>query len=182
MILYEIRNNQNNFVYVGITRSSSIKRRWAGHRHSAKKKINTPLYCAINKYGIENFTIFCVAIFDNEEDLKNAECCLVNKYKKEKVSYNILDGGQSYFPIVNKEAWKQKLREKRKGKQPALGMKHTEDNKKLFSMCGKLRWDLHGRYPKNIVTLDFYEANKKYGISKTHFYRLRKQAKSSELC
>jgi hypothetical protein len=72
------------------------------------------------------------------------------------------------------------LKEKRKGRKPALGMKHTEDNKKKFGEFGKMRWDIYGRYPDDVINYSFNEAKEKYGISKTHYYRLRKLGGSNE--
>ena len=60
-------------------------------------------------------------------------------------------------------------------------MKHTEENKKKFGEFGKLRWDKYGRYPDTVVNLSFIEANKQHGISKTHYYRLRKLANTSDV-
>jgi len=53
-------------------------------------------------------------------------------------------------------------------------MKHTEENKKFFGECGRLRWDKYGRYPAEVTAMSFKEANEKYGISKTHYYRMRR--------
>ena len=182
MILYEIRNDINNKVYVGITRRNTLKARWACHKHSAKSNTDTPLYRAMRKYGIDQFYIKEIKRLATEQELLLAEKDLIAFYRQQSNCYNILDGGESYFPITDKEAWKNKLKEKRKGKKPALGMKHTEENKKLFSLCGKARWDKYGRYPDNVTDLGFTKANKKYGISKTHYYRLKKLARSSDSC
>ena len=128
--------------------------------------------------GIEKFSIHEISRHDNEESLLAAEKEKIAFYREKGICLNILDGGTSYFPIKDKEAWKTKLKEKRKGKTPALGMKHSEENKEFFSVCGKLRWDIHGRYP-DTSSLSFKDAKAKYGISKTHYYRKRRE--SSEL-
>lgn len=170
MYLYEITNTVTPDVYVGIARKS-VRSRWAAHK-SAAKKYNWPLYSAMNKYGADKFKLTIIGNFSTEADLLAAERERVAFHRKHNRCLNILDGGESYFPIKNKEAWKEKLKEKRAGRTPALGMKHSEENKKLFSECGKKRWDIHGRYP-DISNLSFSEAHKKYGISKTHYYRKR---------
>lgn len=92
--------------------------------------------------------------------------------------YNILDGGTSYFPIKDKEEWLRKMKVGRIGKTPALGMKHTEENKKLFSKVSREYWDSQYTYDRSeIIKLSFKEAKLKFGISKTHYYRIRNLSK-----
>lgn len=173
MKLYEIRNSENDAVYVGITRNSLV-RRMASHRFSAKSK-HTPLYCAMRKHGFDKFRIELIYEFEIESEMLKAEKDRIAFYRNIGVKcYNVLDGGESYFPIKDWEAHKAILREKRKGRQPALGMKHTDENKKKFSEFGKARWDKYGRYPEDIILLSFKDAKEKYGISRTHYYRLAK--------
>jgi group I intron endonuclease len=180
MHLYEIRNTVNTKVYVGITRTT-VKQRWASHKHSSKQA-HSLLYNAMRKHGLNNFYIVAVKTLTTEEDLLQAEKDLIAVYKDLGLSYNILDGGESYFPIVDKEAWKAKLRVKRVGRTPALGMRHTEENKKKFSAMTLEYYLTHRQYfPEDLVNLSFKEAHLKYGISKTHFYRLLKRVKSNEL-
>lgn len=181
MYLYEIRNKINSAVYVGITRSS-LKQRWRGHLYSARSNKKSILYDAMRSIGEEHFYILEIKSFDTEADLLQSEKDLI-KYHREfsEKCYNILDGGESYFPIYDWETHKAKLRIARAGRKPALGMKHTEENKKAFGEFGKLRWDLYGRYPDDVVNYSFKEASAKFGISKTHYYRLRKLAENNEL-
>lgn len=181
MRLYEIRNSINDAVYVGITRNS-LEQRFRSHKHAVKRGDMTPLYCMMRKYGFDKFEILLVSCFQFEADLLNAEKSLIKAYRDAgKKCLNVLDGGESYFPIKDWEEWKNKLKEGRKGRKPALGMKHSEENKKTFSECGKRRWDIYGRYPGEVVQFGFTEANKLFGISKTHYYRLRKLAQNNEL-
>lgn len=177
MKLYEIRNSENDAVYVGVTRNT-LANRYRSHKHSSKTA-HTPLYCAMRKYGFDKFSIELVYEFETEDEMLKAEKDRIAFYRQIGIKcYNILDGGESYFPIKNWESYRAVLREKRKGRKPALGMKHTDENKKLFSECGKARWDKYGRYPDEIILLSFKDAKEKYGISKTHYYRL---AKSNDL-
>lgn len=179
MILYEIRNSINDKVYVGITRTS-LDQRYRSHKYSSKS-VHTPLYCAIRKHGIENFIMTPIELFDNTKDLEEAEFNKIAEYRMQGILlYNILDGGASYFPIKDMESHKAVLREKRKGRKPALGMKHSDENKKLFSKCGKARWDKYGRYPKDCIQLSANQAKEKYGISHTHYYRLKKLAVNND--
>ena len=54
--IYKITNKINQKSYVGKT-INSIEERWNEHKRDYKKFPERPLYRAINKYGIENFTI-----------------------------------------------------------------------------------------------------------------------------
>jgi group I intron endonuclease len=179
MILYEIRNTINDKVYVGITRTS-LNMRYRGHKYSSKSEM-TPLYCAIRKYGIDKFKMEPIGFYENTKDLEEAEYNKIAEYRLQGIElYNTLDGGASYFPIKDLDEWKTKLSIARQGRTPALGMKHSENNKKLFSICGKARWDKYGRYPNDVINLSFKEATEKYGISRTHYYRLKKLATTND--
>lgn len=54
--IYKITNKINNKMYIGKT-VNSIEERWKEHQRSYWRFPERPLYRAINKYGIENFTI-----------------------------------------------------------------------------------------------------------------------------
>ena len=179
--LYYIISPSTNGIYVGITKLG-IKKRFYSHLASAKSGTKTKLYCAMRKYN--DFCIVSIESFISRE-----ECCLneqlhISDLKDRGIKvYNLTSGGEIGFSVEHPftlEEWKDKLKKARVGKKPALGMKHTEENKKIFSECGKRRWDIYGRYPENeIINLSFKEANEKYGISRTHYYRL-KRARTNE--
>lgn len=176
MFLYQIRNVVSGTRYYGIT--VNVKQRWAVHKSAAKyERYKSPLCNAMQSYGIDAFVI---EVLDEgpDEQIAQKEIDLISS---DPDCYNLHLGGHIGFDVTTKkpeevEAWKEKLRKARAGRKPALGMKHTEDNKKLFGMHGKRRWDMHGRYPDDVLDYSFIEANKKFGISKTHYYRLRKAA------
>jgi len=95
---------------------------------------------------------------------------------------NLAPGGEGGFVVQDKDQWIKKLSKARKGGKPALGMAHTEDNKKLFSKLSREYWSTNKVYANDdIVKLSFKDAHKLYGISKTHYYRLLKRAKINEL-
>ncbi len=170
--VYKIINTQNNKIYFGITRTS-LQKRFSSHIYSSKSK-NTPLYAAIRKYGLDKFSIIPILYCDSWEYACELEKGLIKTHTN---IYNLASGGEGGFCIPNIEAWKKKLSIKRIGRRPALGMKHSQENKSYFSGCGKRRWDIYGRYDKDqILKLGFTEANKEYGISKTHYYRLRNKS------
>lgn len=174
--LYKITNKISGTVYFGIT--NNMRQRWYVHKHCYRSGYKTPLYDAMRSYGIDNFLIEVIEEAEDKEYIANREIEMIANTPK---TYNLHRGGHIGFDIRTKgesEAaeWIAKLTKARQGKKPALGMKHSEENKKLFGEYGKLRWDIYGRYPKEVLDYGFAEANKKFGISKTHYYRLRKAA------
>lgn len=175
--LYRIESTATHKVYYGITRTS-LRQRWASHCFASKAN-KAALYNAMRKYGVDVFSITLVWDFDSVEDCCFSEQEMIRTSKGN--NYNMHRGGTIGFSMRDKEEdeylqWKLNLSEVRQGRKPALGMKHTEENKKIFGEYGKLRWDIHGRYPEDVLNYPFAEAHRKYGISKTHYYRLRKQS------
>lgn len=95
---------------------------------------------------------------------------------------------QSDFMTTQKEqdsetfaAWKDKLSIARKGRTPSLGMKHTDENKQLASEVSNKYWDTQETFTRDsekvkaILALSHREAKKTFGISTTHYYRLKKR-------
>ena len=181
MYLYKITNTVNGHVYIGITRTA-INVRWKSHVYSARHNIKSALYDAMRSYGIDKFIIECIKEFDSEQDLLQAEKDTIAYYRQlHGKTYNILNGGASYFPIKDMEAHKANLRERRKGRKPALGKKHSDENKKLFSDVSKAYWATQDTFDEvEIAKLSFKEAHEQYGISKTHYYRLRNRVRNNE--
>lgn len=99
-IIYKITNKINGKVYIGLT-TVPLKIRWNGHKTSARKAMrgekNHPLYNAMSKYGIENFTIEEIAKTDNFVELGNLEREYIKKYNSTNrdFGYNITRGGES---------------------------------------------------------------------------------------
>ena len=174
--LYYITSTETDTYYIGITKNPAS--RWRSHKYNAKKGTKTPLYDAMRSYGIETFSMSVIKEFEYVNDCCLAEVQEIKSAKEQnKKIYNLALGGFSGNVItdpVQKERWKAKLKEKRVGRKPALGMKHSEENKKLFGDFGRLRWDIHGRYPEEVINYSFKEASTRFGISKTHYYRLKK--------
>ena len=175
--LHLITNTVNGKLYYGMT--VNTKHRIATHCSRARNGSMTPLHCAIRKYGWDKFTFSIVQTFETKKLVQQAEINAIAKNTRP--NYNLHPGGEGGFSMLTKSAeeileWRRKQRESRKGKTPALGMKHTDETKAICGAYGKLRWDKYGRYPKEeILKLGFTEANKKFKISKTHYYRLKKE-------
>lgn len=184
MYLYKILNTVSGSVYIGITRTT-IYQRYAAHKSSAKRGVKTPLYDAMRSYGIDKFIISVIAEYTTDEDLLFAEKSTIAMLRESGIHvYNILDGGESYFPIKDKEDWKRKLSKARQGRTPAKGMKHTEENKAYFANVANEYWKENKVYPddliETIINMRCVDAMREYGISKTHFYRLRKGSRTDK--
>ena len=67
MGIYKIENLVNGKIYIG--QSINIERRWQGHRKGIKSRVDKekPLYRAMNKYGIENFSFEVLEECEEEE-------------------------------------------------------------------------------------------------------------------
>lgn len=171
--IYYLVSPSTDWYYIGMT-SNAIQKRLTQHKSSARCGVKSPLYNCMRKY--DDFLIVL-----KDEFLTHEECCdkeieLISQAKLlEHKILNLAAGGEGGFVVSDIENWKEKLREKRRGKKPALGMTHTDENKKLFSEVSKKYWSTQDTYiPKEICKLSFKEANKIFGISKTHYYRLKR--------
>lgn len=87
MYLYEIKNNINGKIYIGIHSTNNLNDGYFGS--------GTVLRKAINKYGKENFTKTIIAFYDNIDDLIADEKKIVDEhFIKNKNTYNIELGGR----------------------------------------------------------------------------------------
>lgn len=179
MYVYLITNKISGNVYIGITRAS-LNKRWKSHVRSAiVENAKSKLYDAMRSYGVENFSIAVLEEVDSEEEMLSKEKYYIAYYRNLHGStYNILDGGKSYFPIVDKKDWKNKLKKARVGRKPALGMKHSSENRALFKKVSDEYWETQDTLMKkneDITAIPFREATKLYGVSKTHYYRMKRE-------
>lgn len=93
--IYKIENKVNGKVYVG--QSIAIKIRWQQHKYEAQTgEKQAPLYLALRKYGIENFS-FEVLEECPQELLNEKEIFWIAHYKSNDrdFGYNVLAGGQN---------------------------------------------------------------------------------------
>lgn len=182
--LYHIINTKSQTYYIGKTKNT-LTRRMVSHRCSANRGKKSPLYDAMRRYGIDKFIIVLVCAFECNEECCEAEIKAIADARNngDKI-YNLSCGGDGGFVITNpiqKEQWREKLKKARQGRKPALGIIHSEENIRLFSEVSKKYWDTQNTYPiEDIISLSHLEAKKKYGISTTHYYRLRNRHKTDE--
>ena len=177
--VYKLTNKVNHKYYIGFT--NSVAKRMVSHKYASRSGRKSKFYSIVRKYGFDSFDLTVLFESEDRDKALNREIELIDL--EDSMCLNLSLGGEGGFVVPEEQrgAWKGKLSAKREGRKPSLGMKHTDDNKKLFGEFGKLRWDIYGRYPKEVLDYSFKESSNKFGISKTHYYRLLKQAKSSDL-
>jgi len=163
--IYLVTNKVNNKKYVGFT-IQTIRRRWkshiwmamSGYKHSSSSNIY--FYNAIRKYGPENFIIEQIYESEDINHTKNVmENFFILKYNTFwncEEGYNSTLGGEGTIGYkrtpeqiekIRKRTTGRKLSPKRieemrqymKGNKYALGMKHSDETKKIISEKGKGR-------------------------------------------
>lgn len=207
---YLITNNVNQKVYIGITINPKERwqRHQSNARNEASiRGKGTYLYNAIRKYGIKNFTFEVVKEFQEKLDCCTYEVDTIIFFRENNIdNYNLHDGGNlghamspkhpkweqwklalSKNSLANskdtiaRKAWINKLKKRRKGRKPSLGMKHTNEAKKYASEVSNRYWDTQDTFTRDInkvakiLKLSHKEAKKQFGISTTHYYRLKKR-------
>ena len=176
--VYKIVNKVNGKYYIGMTKQTLIKR-FSQHKQNAKMGKNTYLYNAIRKYGNDNFEIELLLECSNKEECCNLEIEYISKNKN---GYNLAPGGEGGFVVQDIKSWKCKLKESRKDKTPFLGKTHSEEAKKKCSEASKLYWDSQQTYSwEDIKKYSYKEAKEKFGISTTHYYRLKNKSEEKPL-
>ena len=94
--IYKITNKINGKVYIG--QSVDIERRWKEHRqrpfNSNSKQYESPLYRAIRKHGLDNFT-FQVVEEGLPSELNDKETYWINYYDSYSNGYNLTLGGDT---------------------------------------------------------------------------------------
>lgn len=89
--IYKITNKINGKIYIG--QSKNVERRWREHLRS---KDNTPIHCALRKYGPENFNFEILAECDKDE-LNRLEQFYIQEYDcMSPRGYNLTPGGKCY--------------------------------------------------------------------------------------
>lgn len=168
--VYKIVNDFNDKYYIGYT--NNLKQRWNAHRYFHTRR-KSKLYNYMKKYGFDSFTMHVVKSFTVREEALEFEISLIDL--QDALCLNLAKGGEGGFvvPEDKMEEWRIKLRTSRKGRKPALGMRHTDDNKRFFSECSRRKVSKYEGI--DFKTMTFPQARDAYGISKTHFHRLRKK-------
>ena len=92
--IYKITNTINDKMYIGKT-ERTISVRWREHKKNIKNLSHLPLYRALDKYGVENFTIEEIEQCNNLL-LDEREIFWIAFYKSDKkdIGYNCTSGGE----------------------------------------------------------------------------------------
>lgn len=94
--IYKIQNLINGKIYIG--QSVHIKARFNQHKNEAKNGNTRPLYNAIRKYGVENFS-FEVIEECSKEKLNEREIYWIKKYDSFHNGYNLTPGGSEPYKV-----------------------------------------------------------------------------------
>lgn len=136
-IVYKITNTINTKVYIGIT--DNLEQRWQQHKKDAKSKLSRPLYRAMKKYGIDNFTITPICSTLTREDLGTVEQQLIAEHNTMTPNgYNLTSGGERSWAFS--EDTKKKISNTKKGMVGTFtGQSHTEETRQKISNTMKKR-------------------------------------------
>lgn len=92
--IYKITNNINGKIYIGKT-NFTIEKRWKEHCSDYKRETfqKRPLYLAMKKYGIENFSIEEIEQIETPELAVEREKYWIEYFGSFKNGYNVTIGG-----------------------------------------------------------------------------------------
>lgn len=128
--VYRITNLKNGKFYIGKT--SDVQGRWLKHQSVARLK--TPgdysyLHRAINKYGIENFTIEIIQDYASELEALAGETHYISVLgaQNRSVGYNLTAGGDGL------SGYQQSSKAKEKNRQSHLGKTASSETKQRMS-------------------------------------------------
>jgi len=173
--VYYLVSYSTSRYYIGITRNK-LRTRFMQHTSASDRGVKSPLYDCMRKY--KDFLIVLRDEYPTHKECCEREIELIAGARELKHSIlNLADGGEGGFYVHDIANWKKQLRAKRQGRKPALGMKHTEENKEYFSEVAREYWKTQPTYvAEEILKHSFSAAKEMYGISKTHYYRLKRQS------
>lgn len=117
--IYKITNTINDKVYIGQT-SYSLAQRFAEHCSDMNRRTHEsrPLYAAMRKYGVQNFTISLVEECSSEE-INQREQYWIGYYNSYHSGYNATYGGEGTL-LYDHEKIIQRLQECPYGKEVAI--------------------------------------------------------------
>lgn len=154
MVIYEAYNVKTGKSYIRLT-TKTLNKRKQQHLQSAKRGSQLHFHKALRKHGHEVFEWHVMLRCETLEDLYKAEIMTIGMFEDWQ-TYNSSKGG----------------------KNPAYGMRHTQEVKDLCGEYAKVRWDgkrASDKYPSWVFELSSYKGAKKFGIPKTTWYRERRR-------
>lgn len=166
--IYKITNLVNGKVYIGQTQDDIIQR-WKEHKYYLDKR-NQILYCAMRKYGFENFS-FEILMLCEEDLLDLMEIYYIEMYRsyvgwEDSWGYNATTGGSGAKNFKHTKKTKEKL------KKMAKGRKHSDKTKRKMSESRKgVNNSFYGKHHTDESKRKLSEAKKgKYCGEKHYFY------------
>lgn len=154
MIIYKITNKLNGKVYIGQT-TRTIEQRFRQHIKRAKEGDGRHIYCAMRKYGIENFDVVQIDSANSIEELNSKEEYWIKQYNSIKDGYNMtggVDNPMNYSEIISKHNKKMRTEEVRNKiskslseyrKKNGFSKEHLEKIRK--SLIGNKHFEGHKR-------------------------------------
>lgn len=106
MVIYKITNKINGKVYVGQTTRDFEIRKQEHIDNAFMYNINTHIYCAMRKYGLENFDFDIICEAKNIEELNYLETKYIVQYDSVRNGYNMSYGGDNNVMFCKKTAEK----------------------------------------------------------------------------
>ena len=134
MIIYKITNSLTGKAYIGQT-VRSFEERLSEH----KRKANSTIGKAINKYGEDNFTYEIIDKASSVEELNELEFKYIREFNTLAPNgYNLVEGGGNTFGYSHTEDAKLKMSKSRKGRfngesNSFYGKTHSEEQKAKWS-------------------------------------------------
>lgn len=176
--IYKITNRINKKVYIGKT-YTSVEQRWKEHLRDYNKTRceKRPLYSAMNKYGIENFSIEQIEETSSPEE---REKYWIEKYGSFHNGYNATLGGDgksyidydlvvaTYNILQNQKDVAEKLNIDKKTVHKILKEKEVNIIKNIPNSKKIAQYDLNGNFIESFISAG--EAGRKIisiGLSKT---------------
>lgn len=97
MFVYKISSRLTPRMYVGLT-AGSLRKRWREHLCAANTGSQKPLYCAMRKYGADNFDIELLYTASSIDDMRAAELRYIAELKAHALEngYNLTDHGYKH--------------------------------------------------------------------------------------
>ena len=128
--IYKITTTKSNKVYIGQT-TKSVEERYKKHlkARNSKSKKHLHLYLAMNKYGIDTFSVEQIDTAIDQKDLNEKEIYWINYYDSINNGYNIAPGGKNVNIFMSNEV----------KENHAIKMKSAEVRNKISKTMHELR-------------------------------------------
>lgn len=160
--IYLFKNNINGKCYIG--QGVSIRKRLKHHLSNIRnKRYDLPLYRAIEKYGLHNFTIDIVESFIPDESITTEQ--LINKLDDLEIKY-----------IEQYEGYTKGYNCTKGGDFGVLGLKMTEEQKKKISNIAK---EVAKKFYKSVYLYNIKDKTTIFAISITAASNITKIPRSN---